>query len=137
VLAGLAVTAVVSLFGLLQARSTTNAQPFTLTQVRDESGQVPSYLLTFVFPFLFLEVHDWRDVLAYLIFAALVAVLVLQTDLVLVNPLWLAAGYHLYQVQTTSDFNGILMSSRRPQTGQTIEAVRLSPSALKLIVIQP
>lgn len=129
-LVGLA--AVVSVLLLIHARSATNAQPFQLTSVEDESSQVPGYLLTFVFPFVFLDVSSWREGVAWVIFAALTAMLVVATDLVLVSPILLIAGYHLYRVETSSGFSGILLSSRRPVRGETVEAVQLSSGALKL-----
>jgi hypothetical protein len=129
--------AVVSLLDLLRKRSTISQQPFKLTRVSDVSDQVPGYLLAFVFPFLFISAHDWRDIAAYLLFVAFVALLAMRTDLVLVQPLLMAAGYRLYRVETTSGFSGILLSSAVPAAGQTIAAVHLSASALKLTVIQP
>jgi hypothetical protein len=130
------VVAVASVLLLLLSRSGTNAQPFQLTSVKDESSQVPGYLLTFVFPFMFMDVNSWREGAAWGLFALLTATLVLGTDLVLVSPVLLLAGYHLYRVDTSSGFAGILLSSRRPIRGQTIEAVRLPRGALKLTSIQ-
>lgn len=135
VLAGVA--AVVSVLLLILARSRTNAQPFELASIEDESSQVPGYLLTFVFPFVFLDVNSWRDGVAWGAFAALTAMLVLATDLVLVNPILLLAGYHVYRVESSSGFRGILLSSCRPARGQIVEAVHLSSGALKQTSIQP
>ena len=55
VLAVAGVAAVVSVLTLLRPRETTNAKPYTLVGNTDESSQVPAYLLTYVFPFLFLD----------------------------------------------------------------------------------
>ncbi|QNN52315.1 hypothetical protein [Nocardioides mesophilus] len=136
-LVGAGVSSIGSMILLLRARGTTNEQPYELIAVDDESAQVPAYLLAFVFPFVFVTGADWRDAVAYGAFAVLVGLLVLRTDLVLVQPVLLAAGYHLYKVQTTSGFGGIMLSSVRPQAGQTIHAVRLSATALKLTIVQP
>jgi hypothetical protein len=129
--------AVVSVLALLRVRSTINEQPFVVTLVSDESTQVPAYLLTFVFPFVFLNARNWGDVAAYAVLGALVAVLVVRTDLVLVQPLLLAVGYHLYKIETSSGFTGLLLSSTRPLAGQTIGVVHLAPFALKLTLVQP
>lgn len=128
--------AVASVLTLLRARSATNEQPFQLTMLQDESSQVPGYLLTFVFPFVFVDVSSWREGATWGLFAILTFFLVLSTDLVLVNPVLLAVGYRLYRIQTSSGFEGLLLSRRRPMQGQTVEAVRLSGEALKLTSIQ-
>lgn len=130
------VVAVVSVLSLLRARSATNEQPFQLTMLQDESSQVPGYLLTFVFPFVFVDVSSWQEGATWGLFALLTFFLVLSTDLVLVNPILLAVGYRLYRIQTSSGFEGLLLSRRRPMQGQTVEAVRLSGEALKLTSIQ-
>lgn len=135
VLVGLGVVGVVTVALLLRARQSTNAQPFTLTNVDDESAQVATYLITFVFPFLFLDLGTWRDVVACVGFAALTAALVLTTDLVLVSPTLLLAGYHLYKVTSSSGFSGIMLAKKRPAVGQTVMAVRLPGDALKLTSI--
>lgn len=47
---------------------------FTVTGVKDESGQVPTYLLTFVFPFLFLSAQMSRPLIsAYVAFSVFMA----------------------------------------------------------------
>jgi len=126
-----AVVATVSLVLLLGARSATNAQPHTIRQSTDESGEVPAFLLAYVFPFVFLTVTDLRDVLAYLVFALFLLVLVLRTNLWQTNPLLLLVGLHIYSVETHTGFSGILFSRKRPIVDQTVNAVMLSPGALK------
>jgi hypothetical protein len=124
------------LFGVLQARRRIAAQPFTVKTIRDESQQIPAYLLTYVFPFLFPSVVGWRDVAACLAFALLVLILLFRTDLALVNPLLLAVGFHLYSMTTNSEKSLILVAKAKPSPGQTILAVRLSDTTYKLESIQ-
>jgi hypothetical protein len=126
-----AVVATVSLVLLLGARSDTNAQPHTIRQSTDESGEVPAFLLAYVFPFVFLTVTDVRDALAYLVFAMFLVVLVLRTNLWQINPLLLLVGLHIYSVETHTGFAGILFSRSRPRVGQNVNAVMLSPGAHK------
>lgn len=117
---------------LVSARGATNPQPYKISAVKDESAQVPGYLLTFVFPFVFVDASSWRDALAWFLFAALAAALVASTDLVLVNPVLLLAGYKIYAVESTSGYNGIMLSAVRPRRHQVVEAVQLPSGALKL-----
>jgi len=95
----LGLLAVLSLLELVLARSMTNQQPYTLVSIRDDSAQIPAFLLAYVFPFVFVTIGDWQDALAYGLFALLLVVLILRTDLVLVNPVLLVMGYRLYIVE--------------------------------------
>jgi hypothetical protein len=131
------VIAIISLATLIAARETTNEQPYTLTSVKDESAQVPSYLLTYVFPFIFVDLGSNYDLLAYALFVALLALMLLRTDLILVNPVLLVAGYHLFQIESSTGYKGLLLSRERPQAGQEIKAVSWAAGALKLTQIRP
>ncbi|WP_460870312.1 hypothetical protein, partial [Nocardioides pakistanensis] len=114
----------------------TKSTPVDQGSVADESAQIPGYLLTFVFPFVFLDASDWRDGVAWALFAVLAAALVVTTDLVLVSPVLLLAGYRIYRVETTSGYAGIMLSSFRPHRHQTVEAVQLSAGAIKTVNVQ-
>jgi len=131
VVGALGILAVLSLAELVQSRGSTNAQPYTLTSLRDESAQVPAFLLTYVFPFVFVTFGDWRDAAAYGLFALLLVVLLVRTDLVLVNPVLLVAGFHLYIIETSSGYRGMIISARHPRVGETIQAVTLPGGTLK------
>lgn len=123
---------VVLLARAVRARHTTNPQPYTISSVRDESDQVPAYLLTYVFPFIFLSIANKADLLACLVFAFFLLVLVYRTDLAVVNPLLLTIGYHLYRVSTSHGTEIILLAKRRPAIGETIHAVRIADHTYKL-----
>jgi hypothetical protein len=109
----------------MRARDATNAQPIMVTTVEDESNQVPGYVITYIFPFLFLSTGTIADLAACLVFALFALVLIYRTDLALVNPLLLILGYHLFRLGTTTD-KVILISKLRPLPGQTVIAVRIA-----------
>lgn len=136
VLGLLSIALVFSLLTLLASREATNGQPYKLASVVDESAQVPSYLLTYVFPFIFVSPSNSFDLVAYASFVALLVVMLLRTELLLVNPVLLALGYHLLEIETSSGFRGLLLSRQRPKVGQDIDAVYWAPGALKLKLIK-
>lgn len=116
----------------LRERGKTTSQPFSVASVRDDSHQIPTYLLTYVFPFLFVSVSGWQDLVAYGVFVLLLVVLLLRTDLALVNPLLLAVGYHMYAISTTTGSELTVVSRERLLVGNRILAVKLADSAYKL-----
>jgi hypothetical protein len=125
--------ATLSLSLLLGARATTNAQPLKITELEDESAQVPAYLLTYVFPFVFLDLEDRRDAVAYFLFALLLIILILRTDLWKVNPLLLLSGYHTYVVQRGNGTKSVMFARARPERGETVQVVNLTGGALKRV----
>jgi hypothetical protein len=131
----LAVIAALGGLLLISERSLTNAQPFTIVGLRDESSQVPAYLLTDLFPFVTVGATTWQDWAVYLFFAAFLVLVLVRTDLVLVNPVLLALGYHLYVIESTTRQGIVMVSTRRPAVGQTIEAVHLTKGAVKLVSV--
>lgn len=131
-LLALAIISLISLALLLRARSSTNSQPHHMVEVENENNQVPAYLLTYVFPFVGLAVNGWQDVVAFTMFFIVLLVILLRTSLVLVNPILLACGYHLYNVRSSSGFEGLVLSKKSFKPGQTIYAVSLGSGALKL-----
>jgi hypothetical protein len=129
-IASLALT--VMLARAMAARDTINPQPFAVEAIEDESVQVPAYIVTYVVPFLFLSINGSADLIACIVFAFFVLVLVYRTDLALVNPLLLIAGFHLFRLHTTAGNYLILIAKTRPLPGQTISAVKLSEKLYKL-----
>lgn len=138
VLASLGMVAVVSTLVLLARRSAIPEQPFTLLKVSDKNDQVPTYLLTFVFPFLFLQAGGAREVIAYVAAGLFAALLVSRTSLLVANPILLAAGYGLYEVETTSrGGTDLILSSKKPIEGQTVGAVPIFGRIMKVTSIHP
>jgi hypothetical protein len=106
-----AVVFVGSLLLFVNARGRLDRQEFTLTAVRDESGQIPAYLVTYLVPFVTLNVDELADLLAYLVLAVVMVVLIVRTDLIYVQPVLLAIGWHLYRTEVKGGFEDVVMIS--------------------------
>lgn len=118
-----------SMFLLLRAREDTNRQTYTFRSVKDETAQVPGYVVGFVFPFVFWQVGPWREVVAIALFAVLLTILVIATDLVIVNPVLLLFGFRTYTVSTGSGgngYNGYCITDERLIVGRQVVAVHLA-----------
>lgn len=115
----------------MRARDATNAKPILILTVEDDTNQVPSYVITYVFPFLFLSMDTTADLVACIAFALFALILVYRTDLALVNPLLLVVGYHMFRATTAAE-KLILVSKVRPLPGQTATAVRIADRTYQL-----
>lgn len=131
----LAVLSLISLLCLpivLKVRRRTAAQPFRVLELRDESQQVPVYLITYIFPLVFASIDGWQALVGFAIFGLLLVVLLLRTDLAMVNPFLLVVGIRIYTVRTSSGADIVLLAERRPFIGQDLTATRLSGSTYRL-----
>ncbi len=130
----LATVAILTVFFILKARSSVVPRLFVISESRDETQQVPTYLLTFIVPFLFVDINDWGNAAAYSVLIVLIAILLYRTDLSLVNPALLALGYHIYSIRDGGGHESLIVSRTRPRVGASIAAVPLSGHIYKVDV---
>lgn len=111
---------------LLASRGRVSARVVEAVSVRDRTLQIPSYLITFVYPFLFLsESASSYTLLAYLVFGLLLGLLLIRTDIGLVNPTLLLFGYSLFEVETEFDIL-IVISKRRLMKNEPLKVHLIS-----------
>lgn len=120
----------------IRVRENTTTQVIEIGDPTDESPQVPTYLLTYVFPFIFASTDRWQDAAAYAVFAALLVLLLWQSDAALINPLLLAVGFRLYVFSRGGD-RVIIVSRERLRNGSRVIAYQLSPDAYKFDSFAP
>ncbi|OYO12068.1 hypothetical protein CGZ98_07715 [Enemella evansiae] len=106
-------------FGLtplvLALRRKAGRQELNVANVKDESAQVPTYLLTFVFPFLFLSGQMGTSmVIAYVVFALFMALLLYRTPLALINPAMLVVGLRVFSVEVAGQGAAYIISRDAP-----------------------
>ena len=113
-----AIGAAMSLMLLMRSRESLSSQNYVLNNVHDESGEIPAYLVTYLLPFVTLNIAGWNDFVGYLLLAAVLVVLV---D---VQPLLLAVGWHLYRVEVQGGYEArVMISGYRLRTGQSVSTV--------------
>lgn len=88
--------------------------PTQFRERRDETYQVPTYLVTFILPFLFVELQSLYSVAAYLVFIAFVATILSKIDISIVNPGLLIFGYRLYDMIGCAGERVTVISKTRP-----------------------
>lgn len=111
---------------LLRKRGEISSDPMIPLGVHDESDQIPAYLITFVFPFLFItESPSQATLVAYSLFAVFLLILLYRADLAVVNPALLMFGFHVYAVEAKTG-SIYLISRRRPVVGVPVNVCRVS-----------
>lgn len=133
-LVALAALSVASLVLFLRTRSSLMPQTFVVATAKDESDQIPAYVVTYVLPFVTLQVTQRAELVAYVLLALVLAVLVLQTDLVYVQPLLLMIGWHLYRVEVRHGLQPMtLVSGSRLEAGVKVSTVGLAGTVARVV----
>lgn len=89
-------------------------QILSASSVRDDSDQIPTYFITFVFPFLFLSPDMSPSTSrAYIAFAILMALMLFRTPLSTVNPALLIVGLNVYSVELETGSSVYVLSRRK------------------------
>ncbi len=94
---------------------------------RDRTGDVAAYLLAYLLPFLVIPTPTGRDITAYAVFLLVLAVLLMRSDLMFVNPLFFLFNYKIVSIRLKGDGrDGIYITNEEVNLGDDIEVVRLT-----------
>lgn len=107
----------------IRTRGKTKPLPTELAQLKDETYQIPTYLVTFILPFLFVEVKDLATIGAYAVFILLVAAILYKNDISIVSPALLIRGFRIYDAVDSEDRN-ITVISKSPPSVKRYENLR-------------
>lgn len=91
----------VLLFAIIAKRCT--SQEMTVLNIRARDSDLAGYLVGYLLPFLSMAASTWRDVLALALFFIVIGVVYVNSRMIYVNPVLAIMGYHLYEVQATTD----------------------------------
>lgn len=71
---------------LISGSGKTNSDTLIFERIIDQGGNAAGYLATYLLPFIGLAPVGWGDWAAYLTYFTVAAVVVMRTDLILINP---------------------------------------------------
>ena len=96
---------------------------YPVDAVRDASGQVAGYLATYLVPFVTVPSPSAADVIGYSIFAVVVLVIFLRSDLAQINPALYLLGRRVVSI-TSGQQSYYVVCRRLPRAPTRIEAIR-------------
>jgi hypothetical protein len=97
----------------------------TFSAVRDSGGEVAAYVATYLLPFLAAPHAGAGEIWAYAIFAAVVAVISLRSDLAHVNPTIYLLGWKVVTVTLQDGRERYLVCRRAPSVGEPVSVTEL------------
>ncbi len=94
----------VALFRVFSSLNKIVGMPISSKSKIENSGScILQYFLTYVIPFVTIEVLDWQNVATYGIIFFVIGVIYIKSDLIYLNPTLLLLGYKIYKVTTIND----------------------------------
>ena len=98
-LGGLAVLSVIALILFLHYAFRLQSAPLLVTSVKSRDGDVMSYIVTYLLPFLAIKLNDMKDVSSLGLLLIVVGILYVNSNLIHTNPILSLLGYHLFEIE--------------------------------------
>lgn len=127
---GLAGLGVIALVLLLRLDRRSSPGPHVLTHVQDAGGEAAAYLAGYLLPFLTVSTPTVRDVVAYIGFLLVAAIIHVRSTVAQVNPLLYLLGYHVLSVTDSRGLRAYMITRHQVPTGERVLATRFRDDIL-------
>lgn len=110
------ILAILSIIGLLNVRriiNMTSKTGLTVAKVQQKDAEVMTYIITYLFPFMGLDFRDLNNLICVLIFFIIIGFVYINSNMIHVNPVLFAFGYHIYEIETSNGSNFTVISHKK------------------------
>jgi hypothetical protein len=111
-LMGLAILSLIGLAAFLSYAQQFQATTTVVKSVKSRDGDVMSYIVTYLLPFLAVKLDDYLDGFSFGLLLLVVAVLYVNSNLIYVNPILNLRGYHIFEVEDSNKKTSVLICKR-------------------------
>jgi hypothetical protein len=130
-LGSLSTLSIVSLALFLKYAFTLQSAPQIVTSVKSRDGDVMSYIVTYLLPFLAIKLNDMMDITSLGLLLAVVGILYVNSNLIHTNPILSLMGYHLFEIEDENKKTTTLICKRTYiKVGSEIHAVSVGDYVL-------
>jgi hypothetical protein len=105
---------------------TVSGHAWSVRTVDDRGSDVAGYLATYLLPFVAVSEPGWRDVLAYMLFLAIIAVVYIRSSLIQINPTLYLLGWRLFAIDIGNGWSGYVLTRGPIASGRELHAVRMT-----------
>jgi hypothetical protein len=131
---GLAIVAVLSiivLFVFLRVVQRISPGKVSIASVVSRDGDVMSYIVTYLLPFLAVKLDDPTDVASLGIVFAVIGLLYVNSNMIQTNPVLNIVGYHIFEIEDGDGKTASLICKRSyVRTGSEIDAISIGDYVL-------
>lgn len=110
--AALCVVSLPFLVLVIRVQSNSSSDFKEVEEYRRRNDQVTSYLLVYIFAFFGLDLFNLNDLVAFIVFFGMVAVIQIRSSQLHVNPVLALLGYDIYQVKTGREVALVVADSK-------------------------
>jgi hypothetical protein len=130
-LIGVAVVSVIVLFVFLSSARKLAPGKVSVASVVSRDGDVMSYIVTYLLPFLAVKLNDPMDVGSLVVVFIVIAILYVNSNMIQTNPVLNLVGYHVFEIEDADGKNASLICKRTYiRTGSEINAVSIGDYVL-------
>lgn len=105
------VIAVLFLHYLLTKQSAISPKKLEIIEVKNRTSDTLNYILTFIIPFLSLNLTNYTDIFCILLLLVTISVVYINSNLLYINPVLNLMGY------TTFEINGKILNNEKEEDG--------------------
>ena len=82
-----------------------NIQPeqFEIVDIEDKTGELSTYLLTYLVPFLTINLHSKRDMLSLIIFIYIIGLIYVNSNMIYINPIIMFFKHKILELKVKKD----------------------------------
>jgi hypothetical protein len=88
------------------------AIPIKAVSIVSKDGEAMSYIVTYILPFLEVDLGNVNDSLALVLVFFVIAILYVSSNLIHTNPVLNLSGYHIFEIEDESGKASTLISKR-------------------------
>jgi hypothetical protein len=125
-LIGIAAASILALILFLRVALSAGAYPLKIVRASLRDGDLVGYIVAYLLPFLGIDFSKSRDAISLVILLVVIGVLYAHSNLIYVNPVLAALGYHLFEVEEDGGRVMVMLSRRRYlEVGREMSVVSL------------
>lgn len=98
-----------------------------ITEFKDEGVQIPTFLITFIFPFMIMDFNPSSSTFyQQIIFVLILLLILIRIKFSYINPIFLILGYHVYDAKTSSNEGVLVVSKTIPRLNENLNFSKMT-----------
>lgn len=98
-----------------------------ISEFKDEGVQVPTFLITFIFPFAIMDFKTSSETFYQQIaFIVILFLILMRVKFLYVNPIFLVFGYHVYDSKTSAGEGILVISKTAPRIDEELNFSKMT-----------
>lgn len=110
---------------LLSYVENTETRPLSIEKVTSKDADVMSYIVTYIFPFLSIDLSNSMSLLSLGIFFFVLGVLYISSNMLYINPTLNLLGYHIFEIEDEDSVQIVICRRSKLKSGDNLNIVMI------------